>query len=270
MTEENSSKRSKDHYIPDKQRALVLQGGGALGAYEVGVLKVLCKKLTESIGNERTDMPLFDIVAGSSIGAMNAAVLLSNVVNRHKTWDKAVEMLEDLWMNEKNGLASTPDLSKWWRDDAKTQGMFSASQEAARRYYSIKEYLKHGTPNVCSGPKPEPDLKFPDPDNTWLVHDIDPLQHTIERYSSDDKQKLKIATSWSNREPRLLVISVDVAKGETVTFDSYHKKGDSNAADKEYGITIDHIMASSTIPNFYKFREIDGRKFCDGGWLRVM
>ena len=116
MTEENSSKRSKDHYIPDKQRALVLQGGGALGAYEVGVLKVLCKKLTESIGNERTDMPLFDIVAGSSIGAMNAAVLLSNVVNRHKTWDKAVEMLEDLWMNEKNGLASTPDLSKWWRD----------------------------------------------------------------------------------------------------------------------------------------------------------
>ena len=46
MTEENSSKHSKDHNIPDKQRALVLQGGGALGAYEVGVLKVLCEKLT--------------------------------------------------------------------------------------------------------------------------------------------------------------------------------------------------------------------------------
>ena len=27
-------------HIPDRQRALVLQGGGALGAYEVGVLKV--------------------------------------------------------------------------------------------------------------------------------------------------------------------------------------------------------------------------------------
>jgi len=26
---------------PDKQRALVLQGGGALGAYEAGVLQVL-------------------------------------------------------------------------------------------------------------------------------------------------------------------------------------------------------------------------------------
>jgi predicted acylesterase/phospholipase RssA len=32
--------------IPNKQRALVLQGGGALGAYEAGVLTVLCKELT--------------------------------------------------------------------------------------------------------------------------------------------------------------------------------------------------------------------------------
>ena len=31
--------------IPNKQRALVLQGGGALGAYEAGALTVLCKEL---------------------------------------------------------------------------------------------------------------------------------------------------------------------------------------------------------------------------------
>ena len=29
------------------QRALVLQGGGALGAYEAGVFKVLCEHLTK-------------------------------------------------------------------------------------------------------------------------------------------------------------------------------------------------------------------------------
>ena len=33
------------------------------------------------------------------------------------------------------------------------------------------------------------------------------------------------------------------------------------------GITIDHIMSSGTLPVFYDFREIGGRKFCDGGWL---
>jgi hypothetical protein len=50
-------------------------------AYEVGALTVLCKELTY----EYREGPLFDIVAGTSIGAMNAAVLISNIVNRKKT-----------------------------------------------------------------------------------------------------------------------------------------------------------------------------------------
>jgi NTE family protein len=95
MTKENYSKHSKDLKIPNKQRALVLQGGGALGAYEVGVLKVFCKKLLKDRVDDSEDRPLFDIVAGSSMGAMNAAVLVSNVVNRHKTWEEAVEVIED-------------------------------------------------------------------------------------------------------------------------------------------------------------------------------
>ncbi len=82
--------------IPRKQRALVLQGGGALGAYEAGVLTVLCKELTY----EYTEGPLFDIVAGTSIGAMNAAVLVSYVVNRKKTWEEAAKELENFWTDE--------------------------------------------------------------------------------------------------------------------------------------------------------------------------
>ena len=33
------------------------------------------------------------------------------------------------------------------------------------------------------------------------------------------------------------------------------------------GINLDHIMASGTLPEFYDFREIGGRHFCDGGLL---
>jgi predicted acylesterase/phospholipase RssA len=260
-----------------RQRALVLQGGGGLGAYQVGVLKVLCKRLVQSKGssNEEKDRPLFDIIAASSIGAMNAAVLVSNVVNRKKTWKDAVKELENFWMDEKNGLSSTPDISKWL-DDAKKQKNFSASPEAARRYYSVKYYLLYGTPNVCS-PERESDLKFADRDNNnnplqWPWYTSNPLQHAIERYSKDEKdekaEKLRIATSWDKRQPRLLVISVDVAGGKTVAFDSYYKKArPKNPVYDGDGITIDHIMASGTIPAFYKFREIGGRKFCDGGWL---
>jgi predicted acylesterase/phospholipase RssA len=36
-----------DDNQPRKQRALVLQGGGALGAYEAGVFRVLCENLTK-------------------------------------------------------------------------------------------------------------------------------------------------------------------------------------------------------------------------------
>src|SRR5215210_7384186 len=256
--------------MPNKQRALVLQGGGALGAYESGVLTVLCKELA----HEYREGPLFDIVVGTSMGAMNAAVLVSNVVNRKKTWEEAAKELENFWTDEGRGLSSTPGFSNLWWEQVRMQKKFSASPEAARRYYSVKEYLKYGTPNVFLPLPPEPDSKFADQDNTWLVHDSSPLQNTIERYAKDEnnKEKLSIATSWRNREPRLLVISVDVAEGKTVAFDSYHTKAEDpkNSLYEGDGITIDHVMASGTPPVFYKFREIpakDGRKFCDGGIL---
>ncbi|HEX2231123.1 MAG TPA: patatin-like phospholipase family protein, partial [Nitrososphaeraceae archaeon] len=257
--------------IPRKQRALVLQGGGALGAYEAGVLSVLCKELA----HEYREGPLFDVVAATSMGAINAAVLISNVVNRKKTWEEAAKELENFWVEEGKGLCSTPGFSNLWWEEAKRQKKFTASPEAARRYYSVKEYLKYGTPNVFLPMPPEQDSKFADQDNTWSVHDISPLQNTIERYSKDEntnKEKLSIATSWKNKEPRLLVISVDVAEGKTVAFDSYYTKAEypENSLYEGDGITIDHVMASGTIPIFYKFREIPrkgGRKFCDGSLL---
>ena len=58
--------------VPNTQRALVLQGGGALGAYEVGVIKALWEKLIEEDDEHGYNgRPLFDIIAGTSIGAIN-------------------------------------------------------------------------------------------------------------------------------------------------------------------------------------------------------
>ena len=46
------------------ETVLVLQGGGSLGAYECGVYKTLAKHNIK-----------FDIIAGTSIGALNAAII---------------------------------------------------------------------------------------------------------------------------------------------------------------------------------------------------
>jgi hypothetical protein len=58
----------------------------ALGAYEAGAISILCGYLSDEDQKNkgRKDGPLFDIIAGTSIGAMNAAILVSNVVNRKK------------------------------------------------------------------------------------------------------------------------------------------------------------------------------------------
>ena len=64
------------------ETALVLQGGGALGAYEVGV----AKRLYEQPGFSPT------ILSGVSIGAINAAVLAQGgpdvIPNLEKMWDQ--------------------------------------------------------------------------------------------------------------------------------------------------------------------------------------
>lgn len=238
---------SVENDFPQKQRALVLQGGGALGAYEAGAISVLCEhlidndKVRKNNNNNEKDGPLFDVVAGTSIGAMNAAVLVSNVVNRKKTWKEAAEVLAHFWTDEakeeekKGGLSSTPDFSKWLLDEKGKPKIFNASAEAVRKYYSVKQYFFAGAPNFFHPKKTvELDARFQDNNdifgNKWQVYNSKPLEETIIRYSKaesgkkKDDDELRIATSWDKRQPRLLVISLDVADGKTVALDSYHSE----------------------------------------------
>jgi predicted acylesterase/phospholipase RssA len=292
------SKDSSNHNNkPDKQRALVLQGGGALGVYEVVAIKGLYEKLTQQ--DEENALKdnrrfLFDIVAGTSIGTMNAAVLVSNVIKK-KSWKDAIDELEKFWTQS---LASSdvPPLEMltmfpWWRPwkekwHKKIDGI--AIEEAARRYYSTK-YFVFGGKKVFSTKEIRPDYKFFDQDNNakWLVLNDEPLQRQIETFGA-----FPIKSSFDKGEPRFLVTAVDIAEGITVTFDSYKKadgkrktvyysrgkyghKRDSKQIVIEYenGISIEHVMASGTIPELYEPKEICNDpndeicKFWDGGLL---
>jgi NTE family protein len=67
--------------------ALVLPGGGARGAFQVGVLKALAEMLPKSSANP------FSVVSGTSAGAVNSVVLAS----RAEHLRSAVAELEQVW-----------------------------------------------------------------------------------------------------------------------------------------------------------------------------
>jgi NTE family protein len=97
---------SKGNNIPSKQRALVLQGGGALGAYEAGAVQALYKYLPT---NENRQSGLFDIVAGTSSGAMNGSILVSHVT-QNGSWQESIDKLNVFWKY----VSTDPDLRIWY------------------------------------------------------------------------------------------------------------------------------------------------------------
>jgi NTE family protein len=243
---------------------------------------------------------LFDVIAGTSIGAMNGAILVSQYLET-KSWDKASEELEKFWTDQLSIKSlDIGELNKPWYDEWVKRNPTVASEEAARRYYSVKKLLLNQVQNnmyyrleyikddrffdTLQLHTQDPSSCF---NNDWLLHSNKPLRESIEKYA-----RFPILTDFKNKQPRLLVCSVDVAEGVTVTFDSYPKadgsrkseygnynneSGYENVIDYSDGITIDHIMASGTLPEFYNHAEVsihtsDKQKthlryFWDGGLL---
>ena len=73
----------------DQNTGLVLPGGGARGAFQVGVLKAIAEILPDKCHNP------FPIISGTSAGAINSVVLAS----RARHYSAAVAELEQVWSN---------------------------------------------------------------------------------------------------------------------------------------------------------------------------
>jgi NTE family protein len=68
---------------------LVLSGGGMRGAYEVGIVAGIMEVLDPEPGSD----PVFQVFAGTSVGAINATYLASNSAHA----DHGVERLAEVW-----------------------------------------------------------------------------------------------------------------------------------------------------------------------------
>ena len=73
----------------ERKLALILTGGGARAAYQVGVLKGIAEMLPRRSRNP------FPIICGTSAGALNAATLAINA----RQFSKGVQYLDNIWKN---------------------------------------------------------------------------------------------------------------------------------------------------------------------------
>jgi NTE family protein len=188
---------------PAARSALVLQGGGALGAYELGAARRLYA--------DEAFAP--DVIAGVSIGAITAGLLA----------------------RPGRGLKPLQALEEFWRQITVT-GWFLPP--ALRSYASI-----FGNPNFFT---PRVDF-FALP--SWTnIYDTRPLRHTLE-YLVDLE-----ALADPGAVPKLLVTATNVATGQIEYFDS-----------AKQGLTLDHIVASGSLPPSFAMTVIDKQSYWDGG-----
>ncbi|BBD78741.1 DUF3734 domain-containing protein [Aerosticca soli] len=207
-------------------RALVLQGGGALGAYQAGVFEGL---------EEEGLVP--DWVAGISIGAFNAALIAGNppggrVARLREFWEAVCR--SPLW-------PSWP-LWPWWRDlDWPLLVRSGLSGLAAWRA------LTEGQAGFFVPRVPSPLFQVHRTPATVSWYDTTPLRATLERLIDFDLLN-------DARRMRVTVGAVNVRTGNFVYFDNTRER-----------LRPEHIMASGALPPGFPAVEIDGEFYWDGG-----
>jgi NTE family protein len=198
------------------QIVVVLQGGGALGAYQAGVYKAL-----HDAGIEP------DWVIGTSIGAINAALIAGNAKSNR------IAALDEFWRR-----MSHKSLWHAW--------------SAWPRLTQILSYgatLASGLPNFFA-PNPFAFLgpHVPLGADHAGYYSTAPLEQTLL-----DLVDFSLA---SPNKPRLTVGAAHVTTSQMRYFDS-----------RDMEIGVKHVMASGALPPAFPAVRIDGELYWDGGIL---
>ena len=201
------------------ERVLVLQGGGSLGAYECGVFKYLYKHKLE-----------FDILAGSSIGAVNTSIITS----AQNGGENVAKVLEEFWLTISENVSPYKALITPLLTADKTTAIWSSMNSIL--YGIPKAFLpKWFMPNSAN-------YYFPF-DWTYL-YDPSPLKKTLKDFINFEnlKKDQNNAKKDGKKRARLIITATDIQKGEPVVFDTAYQD-----------ITVDQIIASIGYP-FYGIR----------------
>jgi NTE family protein len=201
-------KDSKKEAALPSETVLVLQGGGSLGAYECGVYKSLYKHGIK-----------FDILAGSSIGAINASIICS-AQNANKD---AAEVLENFWitLSEDIKLPVLLPLATLLPIAFSSSSSFDKMMAIISSMYSAI----YGNPNAFLPRwfKPTSTDYYLPPYKWNYLYDSTPLKNTLKEFIDFEylKETRNIRSdNDKQQQSRLIITSTDIQKGEPVIFDS--------------------------------------------------
>src|SRR5271166_3452009 len=183
MKARRQSKRATPFALPKhEQSVLVLQGGGALGAYQAGVYEGMA---------ERGFAPNW--VTGVSIGAVNAALIAGNAPERR------LERLRAFWDQVSSAI---PLVAPAYLDPLRLA--FNRVSALATTTFGVPGFFVPRVPPPYLAPDGSP--------QALSIYDTTPLRATLEELVDFDLINRKAV--------RLSVGSVDVHTGNSVYFDS--------------------------------------------------
>ena len=207
--------------------ALMLQGGGALGAYQAGVFQGLYEAGIEP-----------NWLAGISIGALNTAIIAGNPP------EKRVERLLQFWETICQPAFGPPlpafiEHALFNSSDA-VRKAFTATQAMGAIVEGQKGFF------VPRFPPPLPTVSGPP--QLASYYDTTPLKATLEALCDFDR--------INSGEMRVSVGAVNCGTGNFAYFDNKHTK-----------LRPEHFMASGALPPGFAAVEIDGQYYWDGGLM---
>jgi NTE family protein len=204
---------------------LLLQGGGALGAYQAGVYEALAEADLHP-----------DWVVGISIGSINAAIIAGNPPNQR------VEKLREFW----EGITSRPvDLIG---GELGTQMARGDAARSSLNQLSAAVALVTGTSGFFQPRIPNPWFHPPGTIEATSYYDTMQLKATLESVVDFDR------VNSDHANPRLSLGAVNVRSGNLIYFDS-----------PKQVIKPEHVMASGALPPGFPAIEIEGEYYWDGG-----
>lgn len=236
----------------DIENVLILQGGGSLGAFACGVFKAF----------EKNDIK-FDIIAGTSIGAINGAIAAGSKN------DNPVKDLEDFWIElAESNHNLIPDMFSFDYDEQTHQMNFRRSSSTSLnaaifgvpkffipRWYNwnLFQYKNSHEFNIL-------------PSQWTYIYDNSPLEKTLEKYIDFKKLSPNVKLNNINTKndkdagnniPRLIITAVDVLSAEPIIFDSYNIQ-----------IQMKHLLATIGYPQYgFPWIEVSDRIYAWDGAL---